>query len=371
MSEETEAPIIEEAVREALEAMQEPFPYDCLAKELFACAAVLALIIKETVVEVDGMSIEEIARRIQHPASIVKVGEHCLDNRPAQLEKNESGRIRMDCVVTLRIRDDVFVRVNVEAQNKANPGYPLGTRAVFYGAQLIVEQMNQGWLSGSDYSGLRKVYSIWLVAHAPRKMQGRIFRSTMSTSEIVPDGSEKLLSAPDPAVDKLCVVVAYLPDSECKTACADWLSTMAIALGERSTMEERKQALAKNGIVLEPSVEEKVRKMCTLTEGLIENVWAKAQAEAQVRINAAEAYASAAQEEATVAKEEASVAKEEANAAKKEAKTYAVSMRAAVHLLRSLGLSLPDISEKLDLPLDKVQMLSKVYVGNEGATTLH
>ncbi len=74
--------------------------------------------------------------------------------------------------------------------------------------------------------------------------------------------------------------------------------------------------------------------MCTLTEGLIENVWAKAQAEAQ-----AEAQA-------------------KIDAAKEEARTFAAATGAAVRLLISRGWSLSDISKQLNLPLDKVQRLS-------------
>ncbi len=70
--------------------------------------------------------------------------------------------------------------------------------------------------------------------------------------------------------------------------------------------------------------------MCTLTEGLIENVWAKAQAQAQAKIDAA----------------------------KEEARTFAAATGAAVRLLISRGWSLSDISKQLNLPLDKVQRLS-------------
>ena len=129
-------------------------------------------------------------------------------------------------------------------KNKPHPGYSLDTRSILYDAALLVDQVRKGWIKGSNYDGLRKVYSIWLISNATASVQGRIVCHSVKTTEISADGTKRELLEPNPGADKLCAVLAYLPDPKRGVICAEWLSTMGVLLGN-SSMAERKQALKK------------------------------------------------------------------------------------------------------------------------------
>ena len=341
-------------------AVREAFPYDQIAKELIAHAPILALIIQNNVPEAADMPFEELVQRLKHPSSILAMDyplEGCVGDGPAHLENTEMDGLRADVVVTLMIRDDLIVRVNVEAQNKPHPGYSLDTRSVLYDAELLVDQVRKGWIKGSNYDGLRKVYSIWLISNAPLSLQGEIVCHSIMTTRIRRDGTKQQLPQPSPGADKLCAILAYLPNPKHGIVCADWLSTMGVLLGN-SSMAERTQALKKHGIVLEPNFEAKVKKMCTLSQGLIEAgrnevlpqleaaIARAAKVEAEKAAIAAEKAAIAAEKD-EIAAENAAMATEKANSDNQ--------LRITISALRAQGVSLEKISQLLKTPIEALQ----------------
>ena len=60
--------------------------------------------------------------------------------------------------------------VNVEAQNKYNPGYPLIKRGIYYVSRMLSAQNGVDFKSG-EYGKLKKVCSIWICLNAPRAAQ--------------------------------------------------------------------------------------------------------------------------------------------------------------------------------------------------------
>lgn len=60
--------------------------------------------------------------------------------------------------------DDEYISmyINVEAQARFNRGYPMETRAFYYAARRFSSQL-KSISHDTDYSKLKKVYSIWLV----------------------------------------------------------------------------------------------------------------------------------------------------------------------------------------------------------------
>ena len=51
--------------------------------------------------------------------------------------------------------------INVEAQTKFKPGYPLTKRAIYYCSRMISAQHGPIFTK-SEYGKIRKVYSIWI-----------------------------------------------------------------------------------------------------------------------------------------------------------------------------------------------------------------
>ena len=65
--------------------------------------------------------------------------------------------------------------INLEAQNKFHPGYPLIKRALYYVSRLISSQHGTEFTHG-HYEKIRKVYSIWICFQPPENRQNTVYR---------------------------------------------------------------------------------------------------------------------------------------------------------------------------------------------------
>ncbi len=316
--------------------------HDRLARELVTQAPVLAKIIKETVDEAADMTLEQVIECVTHQAAQVEVKLGQGARAPAMLEKNETGHIRADFVITLKLGEELYVRVNIEAQNKPHPGYRLGRRMQVYGSELITEQFDLGWVSGSNYDGLRKVYSIWLISNGPQWVQGRVFKESepplmeigLDGKEFQPEAADEMAEKLGLRQDKFVCIAAYLPNFQNKVVCADWVRMLGTVLSVQATVEEREQAFRDNGIVLSLELEEKVKSMWSLYEGAVQVGRDQMAAQIAAQMAAARAETAAARAEADTAK--------------------SVVCRAA-RAMRECGKSVDDISCVLGLPRQEVQ----------------
>lgn len=71
-------------------------------------------------------------------------------------------KVTFDILIFLREITGVSkVIVNIEAQQKENPGYPLINRTIYYGCRSISSKKGREFKK-SNYGDIKKVYSIWL-----------------------------------------------------------------------------------------------------------------------------------------------------------------------------------------------------------------
>lgn len=63
--------------------------------------------------------------------------------------------------------------INVEAQTKFKPGYPLTKRAIYYCSRMISVQHGPIFTK-SEYGKIRKVYSIWIVLSRQMVLRTRL-----------------------------------------------------------------------------------------------------------------------------------------------------------------------------------------------------
>ena len=73
--------------------------------------------------------------------------------------------------------------INVEAQKENPTEYDIIKRAVFYASRLISAQ-KEAEFSGSDYNGIRKVYTIWLCMRAPEHEGSSITSYTLHEKQL-------------------------------------------------------------------------------------------------------------------------------------------------------------------------------------------
>ncbi len=323
--------------------------YDRAAKLVLRNAPVLALLVKANVPEAAQMSLAEIEDRLRHPVDVCKRRK---GRRQARLEETEVGHIICDVLFTFKISEGVFVRINVEAQNSAHPGYSLITRAIEYGAELLSDQMEK-WASGSRYDNVVKVYSIWLVSNAPKYLQGQVLRLGIFGNRYLPDGQAELFQT-IPEADKLCVVMAYLPEKEqADKVSQSWMRVFSVLFNEASTKEECEGVLNEFGIAVDEVFEKEIVDMCSLGQGIVDRVTARVTKAVtdSVTKSVTDSVTKSVTDSVTKAVTE------------KKDKEFAAELEQAAVGLMSEGLSVGTVAKYLKLPLSVIQALAAKQAG--------
>ena len=98
-------------------------------------------------------------------------------------ESIPGARIEYDKLYEVKL-PNTKIFVNIEAQSKENPGYPLMNRAVYYVSRLIAKQKNksEGFMK-SRYGEMKEVYSIWIVMDMDVKKEEMIEVHTFPEKE--------------------------------------------------------------------------------------------------------------------------------------------------------------------------------------------
>jgi len=80
------------------------------------------------------------------------------------------GEVRFDVLLDVQVPHGEKIRlfINLESQQKFDPGYAVTARAAYYTARLISRQKGTVF-TGSNYQKLRKVYSIWILTRPPKE----------------------------------------------------------------------------------------------------------------------------------------------------------------------------------------------------------
>lgn len=158
-------------------------PYDAAAKQLLACAPILAYVLKNTVDELADYSIEEIACELIDGE--VHVSDTPVDPRGVRSPlvlglRNEDcsideGTITYDMILRIGLpfeNSSVGIVINIEPQSYETD-YPVLKRALYYCARMLSAQRGFG-RAGSDYGALEKVYSIWLFTGPDSPSEGSV-----------------------------------------------------------------------------------------------------------------------------------------------------------------------------------------------------
>ena len=163
---------------------------DTACKKILAEKTILALILQQSIPAYAGIPAAVIAERYiegsplisaepVHPDAPVITGANTEDSA-----LNE-GTVFYDIKFNALLPDmkELFpVIINVEAQQKYNPGYPILKRGVYYTSRMISAQKGSVF-THSHYEKIRNVYSIWVCMNAPSDLQNTIneFHTTEHT----------------------------------------------------------------------------------------------------------------------------------------------------------------------------------------------
>jgi len=159
----------------------------------------------------------------------------------------------------------IHLFVNGEAQNRSNPGYPLLMRGIFYGSRMLSHQYGTVF-THSDYGRIRKVYSVWICTHPPKKQEYTINSYSMQERQLAGD-----YHANPRHYDLITIIVINLGTKSAKELTGLFRLLNALFL-DRMKAEELGNILKNEySIHLTPTLKKGVESMCNLSEGIWED----------------------------------------------------------------------------------------------------
>ena len=187
-------------------------------------------------------------------------------------EEVNAGYILFDIIFYVRLKEGRSkIIINVEAQRKEPTKYDILNRAVFYVSREISSQKNREFVN-SNYNDIKKVYSIWICMNMPEDSMNHIhlINDTIIGNQIW-KGREDLVNI---------VMIGLAKEISPKEEKHE-LHRLLGALLSETLREEEKLDILKNEyhIPMEKSIEEDVKVMCNLSDGIEERGIIKGRAE--------------------------------------------------------------------------------------------
>ena len=252
--------------------------YDACAKKLLGYKDILAQILIGAVEEFQRMSPEEVKPLIEDDIHIGKVpidpgltnavvrvdedGKEIIGMNTVNEEVN-AGYILFDIIFYVRLKAGRSkIIINVEAQRKEPAEYDILNRAVFYVSREISSQKNREFVN-SNYNDIKKVYSIWICMNMSEDSMNHIhLTNDMIIGNQIWKGREDLVNI---------VMIGLAKEISPKEEKHE-LHRLLGALLSETLREEEKLDILKNEyhIPMEKSIEEDVKVMCNLSDGIEE-----------------------------------------------------------------------------------------------------
>ena len=139
---------------------------DAIFKDVLAYKEVLAHIMKTCVPEYKDCTIQGMSTE-----STTTTEERVVyDVRFSAVAPGEDGKIGLI--------------INIEAQSKYHPGYPLVKRAIYYCGRMLSAQYGSVFTQ-SHYGEIQKVYSIWICTRPPKERENTITSYTLQERHLV------------------------------------------------------------------------------------------------------------------------------------------------------------------------------------------
>lgn len=264
----------ETGLAEDIRITEEHVKLDAACKRILSRKIILAWIMKSCLEEYKDSDVQEIAEQYIE-------GEPQVSEVPVRPDERSGGeRIRgtgnedtslTEGTITYDIRffatapvsgEVLRLIVNVEAQDRFNPGYPLIKRGIYYCSRMISSQYGTEF-EESHYEKIRKVSSIWICLTPTAGYRNSITRYHMTEEQLM---GESALPARD--YDLLNVVMIHLGNPD-ELEEANVLKLLDVLFSRKINAAEKKEILEKEfSIAMTRTMEEEVSAVCNLSEGI-------------------------------------------------------------------------------------------------------
>ena len=250
--------------------------YDAVCKRLLSEKIILAWIMKNCLEEFRDCDVKEIAEKyIEGEPSVAGVPVH-PDEEGIQQAPMITGVGTEDVTMTegkvtydIRFKASVPVSgeriqliINIEAQNKFYPGYPLIKRALYYCSRMVSSQYGKEF-TDPHYEKIKKVYSIWICMDPPKNRENSITRYYINEENLVGSVNEERSH-----YDLLSAIMICLGKAD-KSARVGVLRLLDVLLSTDTKPDEKCRILEHDfSIEMTQKLESEVALMCNLSEGV-------------------------------------------------------------------------------------------------------
>ena len=247
--------------------------YDKACKEVLSEKGIIGHILKTCVREYENVSIEDIVNKyVQGTPEVEKILVqpddviYRIESQHTEDSSEGENAVFFDVRFTALAPDTeelIELIINIEAQNKFNPGYPLLKRGIYYCSRMISGQYGTVFTK-SHYEKIKKVYSIWVCTNSNKEWEYNIARYGIIEENIIGKAKAKTSH-----YDLLSVVMICLGKKQ-YTELEGLLRLLNLVLVDNDLkQQEKKTKLAEEfSIKMTPRLERGVQEMCNLSEGI-------------------------------------------------------------------------------------------------------
>lgn len=257
---------------------------DASCKRLLSEKSILAWIMKSCLEEYRDCDVKDIVEKYiegQPQVGVVPVAPDETNAARIRGINNEDASLT-EGTVTYDIRflatapvsgELIQMIVNVEAQHRFNPGYPLIKRGIYYCSRMISAQYGTEFVH-SQYQKIKKVYSIWVCMAPPEERRNSITRYRLVEENLVGTVKERVRN-----YDLLSVIMLCLGGAD-EENYNGVLKLLDILLSSEAGEAEKKRILQDDfNIPMTQTLETEVQVMCNLSQGVLEKGMEKGKAE--------------------------------------------------------------------------------------------
>jgi hypothetical protein len=245
--------------------------FDQICKVLLSHRIILAIIIQSCLDEFKNYSPKEIATEyIEGKPVISKRAVHRdeedsdkISGTSAEDATINEGKVTYDIIFTVIIpgtKTRIRMYVNIEAQNKYHPGYPLIKRCIYYCCRMVSAQYGREF-KNSHYEKLKKVCSIWICTNPPKRMENSIRRYRMAETVLAGKGKENPKN-----YDLMDCVMICLGEED---SAEGMLRLLDLMMNSRKKCDEKLSIMHDEfDIEITEEIESEVAEMCNCSEGI-------------------------------------------------------------------------------------------------------
>ena len=263
---------VENALARRLDTAGDNARYDESCKQILSSIPILARILKSCVSEFIDCDVSDIEKKYIEGTPIVskqavhqdEQGEFIRGMNTEDASMTE-GTFTFDILFYVVLPDSgekVQMIINIEAQNKFNPGYPLVRRGIYYVSRLISSQYGTVFVD-SHYEKIEKVYSIWICPDPPNERKNTIVEYSINEKNRVGEVSENKEN-----YDLISVLFICLGGSEDKNY-DGVIKLLDVLLSTEINPEEKKRVLKEEfDVLMTKEMESEAINMCNLSQGV-------------------------------------------------------------------------------------------------------